>query len=112
MTVIDLTTIRYINLLDKISNVKTSKCFSYNNAVMFAVPKRFFSKAIGLNAANAKKIQEKIGKRVKIVKEAEGIDDAERFVREIVAPVGFKSLEIKDGVVTINAGIQSKAALI
>ncbi|MEK6892860.1 MAG: KH domain-containing protein [Nanoarchaeota archaeon] len=112
MATIDLQTMRYINLLDRISGVKTSRCFNYNNTITFAVPKNFVSKAIGLNASNIREMQENFGKKVRIVEEAQSLKDAERFIRSIVAPVSFKSLEIKDNCLIINAGAQSKAALI
>lgn len=112
MTVIDLQTIRYINLLDNASNVKTRKCFVYNNIIFFAVPKNMISQAIGPNAINVKRIQEKLGKKIKIISEASNVTDAQSFIESIIAPVKFKSLEITNGTVTINAGSQSKAALI
>jgi len=112
MTVLDLQTIRYINLLDSTSKVKTRKCFNYNNTIFFAVPRQFVSRAIGPDAINIKNIQEKIGKRIKIIAEAEGTSDAQRFLREIIYPVRFRGFEIKDNTIIINAGNQNKAALI
>lgn len=112
MTVLDLQTIRYINLLDNASRVKTSKCFTYNNTIFFAVPKSQISKAIGPNASNIHKIQDKLAKKVKVIAEAQGSDDAERFVKDIVSPVKFVSSEIVDRVFVLTAGSQSKAALI
>ena len=113
MTVLDLQTIRYINLLDNTARVKTRKCFNYNNAIIFAVPQHMIMKAVGPNARNIRFIQEKLGKRIRVIREASGIEDSERFVRDIVAPVNFRSLEVKEGVFVLNAGgIQSKAALI
>jgi transcription antitermination factor NusA-like protein len=105
-------TMRYINLLDRAARVKTTRCFLYNNAVYFAVPKSMVSKAIGPAAINVKKMQEHLGKRVRIIQEPSGLGDAERFVREIVEPVKFKSLEVKEGIFILTAGSQSKAALI
>ena len=35
MAIINMQTMRYINLLDKASNVKTRKCFVYNNTIYF-----------------------------------------------------------------------------
>ena len=67
MSIINMQTIRYINLLDRASNVKTSKCYTYNNAIIFAVPKNLVSKAIGPDASNVRLIQEKLGKRVRII---------------------------------------------
>lgn len=105
-------TMRYINLLSKVSYVKTSKCFSYNNVIVFAVPKEMMSKAIGINGRNVHHIQETLRKRIKIIREASGAEDAERFVRDIVEPLEFRSLEIKDGEFLLTAGGQHKAALI
>ena len=112
MTTIDMQTMRYINLLDKASHVKTRKCFIYNNTIIFAVPRVFMSQAIGHDAAHIKFIQEQIGKRIRIIEEAHGVEDSEKFITAIVAPVTFKSLEIKEGMFILTAGSQSKAALI
>jgi len=103
---------RYINLLDRVSRVKTRKCFVYNNIIFFAVPSQMISQAIGPGAINIKRIQDQLGKRVRIVFEPNGTEDAENFVREVVSPIKFKSLEIKNGIFILNAGSTSKAALI
>ena len=105
-------TMRYINLLDKASHVKTRKCFLYNNIIIFAVPRAFMSQAIGPDATHIRFIQEQIGKRIRIIEEVWGVEDSEKFIAAIVAPVTFKSLEIKDNMLILTAGSQSKAALI
>ena len=112
MAVISMQTMRYINLLDRAARVRTTRCFVYNNVIYFAVPKEMVSKAIGPAAINVKRMQEKLGKRIRIISEPLRLAHAERFVREIVEPVRFKSLEIKDGIFVLTAGSQSKAALI
>ena len=112
MTVLDLQMIRYINLLDSVSRVKTSKCFVYNNTIFFAVTKALIHKAVGTNASNIRIIQDKLEKKVKIIGEASGESDAGRFVKDIVAPVRFVSSEIINKVFVLTAGSQSKAALI
>ena len=113
MVVIDMQAMRYINLLDKFSRVRTNKCFFHNNTIFFAVDRRLVSKAIGPAAANIRKIQEQIGRKIKIIKESQSIRDCKRFVEDIVAPVRIKSLEIKDNCIIITAGNnQNKASLI
>src|SRR3989344_1200192 len=113
MSVIDMKAMRYINLLDKVSHVRTSKCFVHNNVIFFAVPGTQVSKAIGHSAANVRKMQEQIGKRIKIIREAEGVLDSKRFVEDVVSPVKIRSLEVKDNCIIITAGNnQSKAFLI
>lgn len=105
-------TMRYINLLDRASRVKTTKCFVYNNTIIFAVPRSMISRAIGPDASNIRLIQTQLGKRVRIISEASNPEEALRFVQDVVAPIRFKSLEVKDGSFILNAGSQSKAALI
>lgn len=112
MASIDMQTMRYINLLDRASRVKTTKCFVYNNVIIFAVPKAMMSRAIGPDASNVRMIQDQLGKRVRVISEPNGMGDAERFVSDVVSPVKFKSLEVKEGIFILNAGSQSKAALI
>ena len=112
MVTINMQIMRYINLLDRIARVKTTKCFVYNNVIIFAVPATLLSKTIGPKGKNVREIQQKLGKRVKIIREAENILDAERFVEDIVEPVSFVSLEVKNNEIIITAGTRNKAALL
>ena len=112
MATLDLQTIRYINLLDTTARVKTRKCFVYNNTIIFAVPREFVAKAIGPGASNIHRIQDQLGKRIRVIEEARGIEDAERFIKAVIAPVTLQSLEEKEGLLVLTAGSQSKAALI
>jgi len=112
MATINMQIMRYINILDRASHVKTSNCFIYNNTIFFAVSKFMISKAIGPNASNIRKIEEQTGKKIRIIEEPQGIESAERFISDIVAPVKFKSIEIKDKCIIITAGSSNKAALL
>jgi len=113
MAIINMQTMRYINLLDRASRVKTRQCFIYNNTIFFSVPRELVSKAIGPAALNVRKIQENLGKKVRIIPEPKGLFDAPRFVHDLVSPTRFKSLEIKDGSFILTAGSnQNKAILI
>ena len=113
MAIINMQTMRYINLLDRASRVRTKKCFVYNNVIFFAVPRELVSQAIGPNAVYVKKIEENLERKVKIIREPEGLSDISRFIGDIVSPIKFKSLEIKENSIIITAGSnQNKASLI
>jgi transcription antitermination factor NusA-like protein len=84
----------------------------YNEHIVFSVPMGLLSKAIGENARNIKKLNEIIGKRVKIVPSPRGIQDAEKFLEKVVSPTQFKELEVTDNEIIITAGNQNKAALL
>ena len=113
---IDMRMMRYINLFRKISHVSTTNCFVYNNMIIFAVPKNQVYSAIGRHGENVKRLGETLRKKVKVisapVEEGERQESVEKFVESVVSPVSFNKIEIKDGVVSISAGRQSKAALI
>jgi len=113
---LDMKFIRYLNLFEKITKVRTQHCFIYNSVIIFVVPGKILGKAIGEHGANTKKMSSIIGKKVRVISEAEGKEkeDIEKFVLAIVHPVRFNNLEFNDAEkkVVINGGRQSKAALI
>ena len=111
---IDMKLMRYLNLFEKVSGVRTKHCFVYNNNIVFAVPGNLVFKAIGKQGKNMKKIGEIFRKKIKVIatQEKEHPAQIEKFIADIVSPVTFNKIEIKDNNLTINAGRQSKAALI
>jgi len=110
MKTLDMQFIRYLNLFEKITRVRTKNCFFYNNVIIFGVPHILVSKAIGEGGNNIKKMSEILNKRIKVISfPSRNIFE---FVCKIIEPVKFKSLEMNDKEVIINEGRQSKAALI
>ncbi len=112
MMTLDMQYIRYLNLLEKISRVRAKHCFTYNNAILFSVPREFVAKTIGLEAINIRKIFEITGKRAKIVALPDNISDAEKFISDVISPVGFNEININENEILITAGSHNKAALI
>ena len=133
---IDMQLMRYINLFGRITRISTTRCFVYNNQIIFAVPKAQVSTAIGRGAVNVKKLNSILRKKVRIVAmpttdissgcEYESHGDFSqsgnlrvsnnggigKFVEDVVSPIEFNKIEVKENSVVINAGRQSKAALI
>lgn len=111
---IDMQLMRYINLFSRTTNVSTMNVFLYNNQIVFAVPKNKVSLAIGKGAVNIKRMSETLRKKIRVIAMPK-VDDEEgikKFVEEAVAPIEFNGVEVKKDMVVINAGRQSKAALI
>jgi len=109
---LDMQDLRYLNLFEKITGIRTRYCFEYNNTIIFCVPKEFISKAIGPEVRNLRRISEIIKKRTKVIPIPRNPEDIKRFIELIVSPVTFKDLEISGDEIILNAGSQSKAALI
>ncbi len=109
---INMQDLRHLNLFYKITRIRTRYCFSYNNMLMFCVPKSKISQALGKNGENLRKISEIVKKRIRILAQPRGIEDAENFIKAIISPVTFNSIEITQNEIIVNAGQQSKAALL
>jgi NusA-like KH domain protein len=109
---IDMQDLRYLNLFSKITHIQTKYCFMYNNVVIFAVPKKLISKAIGKDVINLKRMSHVLKKRIKVVAIPNGIEDAKSLISAVVSPVTFKDLEVTENEIILTAGPQNKAALI
>ena len=112
INIIDMQDLRHLNLFRKITKIQTRYCFGYNEILMFCVPKRDISKALGKGGENLKKISDIIKRRVRIIPLPNGIEDAKSFIGSVVAPVGFKDIEITSNEIIVNAGNENKAALL
>lgn len=108
---IDMQEMRYLNLFERISRVRTLFCFKYNGAIVFCVPKPFVQKSIGYNGRNIREMSEILGRKIKVVAQPQGIKDAEFFIRAVASPITFKNFEIKNNEIQITGG-DNKAILI
>ena len=109
---ISMQDMRHLNLFGKITQVTTRHSFPYNEMIVFAVPRQMISKAIGVDGRNVRQISEILGRKIKIIAKPNGIENAEKFIRDIVEPVNFLGLEITEEEIILTAGPQSKASLI
>jgi len=50
--------------------------------------------------------------RVVAMPSVDSVDGIGKFVKDVVAPIEFNKIDVKDDLVVITAGLQSKAALI
>jgi len=110
--ILDMKFIRYANLFNKVTRIRSNHCFEYNNTIIFAVPRKFVMRAIGKDNQNLETLNRIIRKKIKIVAIPYGREDIENFVSIITRPVRFKAIEIKGDEAIISAGSQSKASLI
>src|SRR3989344_2312854 len=117
MRTLDMQFIRYMNLFTKVSRVSAKHCFSYNNVLIFVVPRALVSKAIGRDNENLRNLSEILLKRIRIVAEPEEKTQREikTFIKTIVSPVQFKDItfiEQPQKEITIVADREGRARLI
>ena len=112
MKILDMQLMRYLNLFEKITHIRTKYCFIYNGEIIFIVPREFLSKSIGEDGRHVKKLVEILGKKVKIASIPHGDEDVRDFISALIHPIRFKAVETTPTEIIINAGKQSKAMLI
>jgi hypothetical protein len=111
MKTIDMQTMRYMNILDNVAHVRATKCFIYNNTIYFAVSPKLFSIALGNGNRNVSFISQKLGKRVRIIRDVkEDVDSVSKFIESIISPVSFVSVEVHDNMFVLTAGSRDRAA--
>jgi len=112
--IINMQLIRYLNLFAGVTKVPTTKCFVYNNQIIFAVPKTQVSRAIGRDAVNVKRLNSILRRKIRVVAMpmSNCNDEIGRFVEAVISPIEFNKVEVKENSVVISAGRQSKASLI
>ncbi len=110
---IDMQFMRYLNLFNKITRVRTRHCFSYNNNLIFIVKPRLVSKAIGEGGKNVKKLASILKKKIKVIPKPKNKnkDEIKKFVPKIISPLKFSNLEI-NAQIELKANRHNKAALI
>lgn len=110
---INMEDMRHLNLFSKITRVQTRFCFSYNNSLVFVVPKPKIPQAVGENNSNLRRISEVLKKKIKIVPKPRSIRDAKYFVQLLISPVTCKELRITEKeIILVAGGVQTKAALL
>jgi transcription antitermination factor NusA-like protein len=109
---LDMQTLRHLNLFSEITRIHTRFCFNYNNILFFCVPKEKLSKAIGEAGKNVKKINYITKKQIRIIPLPNSLEDLKSFVESIIAPITFKEISVEGNEIKLNAGRNSKAALI
>ena len=95
----DLNLMKFMSFFESLTNTKLKDCFIDNNSLLvFVVEENQIAKAIGKKGVNAKRIKEKLNRKIKIV---EFNPHLEIFVANLISPLKAKEIKINDKVVTI-----------
>ena len=113
MNTINMQDMRHLNLFSQITRINTRFYATYNNALIFCVPKPLVMRAVGQEGRNIKRLSEAFRKKIRIIQMPRGLQDARGFIQTVIKPVTFKDMEIRGNEIVITAGsMQNKAALI
>jgi N utilization substance protein A len=106
----DANSMKLMSMFESLTRAKVKDCFENKGAVVFVVDEGEIGKALGKGAANVKRIEGMLKKRIRII---EFNPDITRFVRNVIMPNKAKDIVYNEGIVTIIPGdSQSRGYLI
>jgi len=108
---LDIRSIQYLNLFEKITRVKAKCCFDYDTTIIFLVPKSSLKKALGDKAKNIAKLEQNMHRKVRIIPQP-GQNEIESFIKAIIFPNEPKKIVVEKDKIYIFSLPRTKAAII
>ncbi len=97
------------SLMEKIARVRVKDCFKDEEIIYFVVAPGELGKAIGKGAVNIKRVQEELGKRIKVV---EYNDDMVTFIKNIIYPAKVEEIVEENNVIFIKDSSKKTKSLL
>ena len=98
--VYDATLMKFMSLFESLTRARVKDCIAQDGMVIFVVQPNEIGKAIGPKGRNARKLEQILKKRVKIVEFSE---EPATFIKSLVHPLQVREIKEEDGVFTITA---------
>jgi N utilization substance protein A len=106
----DLETMKLMSMFESVTRSKLKDCIISESLVTLVVEEGEIAKAVGKGGSNAKSLERKLNKKVRIV---EFSDDLVKFIQNMTYPAKIKEVKNEEGIVTITpADSQSRGLLI
>ena len=86
-------------VVERIMKVPIKDCFCSNDTAYCIVPAALVGKAVGKGGITIKKVQEKIGKKVRVVPYSEHLQE---FIKNFISPLTVQEIVLEDGVVYLR----------
>lgn len=97
------------SLMEKIARVRVKDCFKNEEIVYFVVAPGELGKAIGKGAVNIKRVQEELGKRIKVI---EYNDEVVNFIKNIIYPAKVEEIIEENSVIFIKDSSKKTKSLL
>ncbi len=97
-------------VFEKITQARVKDCFREEDTVYFVVGTGELGKAIGKAGSTIKRVQEALGKRIKIIEYHDSIPD---FIRSIIYPLTIQEVQVQGDVAMLrDSSTKAKSLLI
>lgn len=96
----DANLIKFMSLFQSLTRSKLKDCIDDGEKLVFIVEPGELFKALGKNASNLKRLENKFKKKVRII---EFHSEKLTFISKAIAPLKVDDIEEKDGIVTLKS---------
>jgi NusA-like KH domain protein len=96
--VIDNELLQTISIVEKITHARVDRCIPRDDKLIFIVAKGDARKIVGPQGATLKKLEQQLGKRLKVI---EKVEDKLQFIRNAMLPLKIVDMKDEDGIVTV-----------
>ncbi len=109
--ILDQETFGLSSLMERITGTRVKDCFKDDDGIIyFIVAQGFLGKAVGKKGANVKRVQQELGRKIRIIEFA---DDPVGFVKNVIYPVTAEEIiEADDSVMIRDANKRTRSLLI
>lgn len=95
----DIELMKVMTLFETITRSKVKDVIKNEDLYIFIVQEGEIGKAIGKKAANVRKLENVLKRKVRVI---EYSNDLERFVRNVIMPLRVEKVEIEDAIVILH----------
>ena len=106
---LDTDTLGLGTIMERITRTRVKDCFKEEDTVYFVVGSGELGKAVGKGGSNIKKVQEELGKKIKVIEFRSNIAD---FVKNIIYPLKVEQVIEEEGIVKIKESSKKTKSLL
>jgi transcription termination/antitermination protein NusA len=96
-------------VMEKITRARVKDCFKEDETIYFIVGSGELGKAVGKGGASIKKVQEELGKKIKVIEFRSNLSD---FVRNVIFPHKVEKVIEEEGIVKIKESNKKTKSLL
>jgi len=85
--------------MERLTRARVKDCFKDEDTIYFVVAEGEMGKALGKGGVNIKRVQNELGRRIKVIEYADNLVD---FVRNIILPLKVAEIIDQNGTVIIR----------
>ena len=106
---LDTDTLGLGTVMERITRTRVKDCFKEEDTVYFVVGSGELGKAVGKGGSNIKKVQEELGKKIKVIEFRSNVTD---FVKNIIYPLKVEQVVEEEGIVKIKESSKKTKSLL